>query len=180
MKIQIKNEKEKNSKLANQLALENNKINILTNELNNEKYKTTNLSKENMILNKKLEELKSSIQQNNNQSVQNSINKDEIIELYKKIDDLNKRLKRYPMILEQDEKLMSIIFASSDQTMHYSMICKNTDTISDLEKELYKQYPAFTESENIFLCKETVINRYKTFESYKIKNGDILVLNKRD
>ena len=136
MKIQIKNEKEKNSKLANQLALENNKINILTNELNNEKYKTTNLSKENMILNKKLEELKSSIQQNNNQGAQNSINKDEIIELYK--------------------------------------------TISDLEKELYKQYPAFTESENIFLCKGTVINRYKTFESYKIKNGDILVLNKRD
>ena len=69
MKIQLKNEKEKNLKLTNQLAVENNKINILTNELNNEKYKTTNLSKENMILNKKLEELKSSIQQNNNQGV---------------------------------------------------------------------------------------------------------------
>ena len=64
--------------------------------------------------------------------------------------------------------------------MHYSMICKNTDTISDLEKNLYKEFPNFTDTENIFLCKGTVISRFKTFDSYKIKNGDILVLNKRE
>ena len=91
-----------------------------------------------------------------------------------------KIIKRYPIILEENEKLISIIFASSDQTMHYSMICKNTDTLSDLEKKLYKEFPDFIESDNIFLCKGTVINKYKTFESYNIKNGDILVLNKRD
>ena len=64
--------------------------------------------------------------------------------------------------------------------MLYSMICKNTDTISDLEKQLYKEYPDFTQSDNFFLCKGSVINRYETFESYKIKNGDILILNKKD
>ena len=64
--------------------------------------------------------------------------------------------------------------------MHYSMICKNTDTLNYLEPKLYKEFPNFIESDNIFLCKGTVINRYKTFESYNIKNGDILVLNKRD
>ena len=64
--------------------------------------------------------------------------------------------------------------------MHYSMICKNTNTISDLENKLYKEFPDFVDSDNIFLCKGTVINRYKTLESYKIKNGDIIVLNKRD
>ena len=120
------------------------------------------------------------MKQTNNQESQKFFNKDEIIELYKKIDYLNEKLKRYPTVLEQNEKLISIIFASSDQTMHYSMICKNTDTISDLEKRLYKEYPAFTKSENYFLCKGSLINKFKTFESYKIKNGDILIVNKRD
>jgi hypothetical protein len=60
------------------------------------------------------------------------------------------------------------------------MICKNTDSISYLESKLYKEFPSFVESDNMFLCKGTVINKYKTFESYKIKNGDILILNKRD
>ena len=64
--------------------------------------------------------------------------------------------------------------------MLYSLICKNTDTISILENKLYKEYPDFADSDNIFLSKGTVINKYKTFESYKIKNGDIIILNKRD
>ena len=133
-----------------------------------------NLLQDNKILKDKIEGFKL---QHNNSSSNNS---NEIIQLYKKIDNLNEILKRYPIILEENEKLISIIFASSDQTMHYSMICKNTDTLSDLEKKLYKEFPNFIESDNIFLCKGTVINKYKTFESYNIKNGDILVLNKRD
>ena len=98
----------------------------------------------------------------------------------KKIDSLNEKLRRYPVILEENEKLISIIFASSNQTKHYSMICKNTDTISDLEKKLYKEFPDFIDSDNLFLCKGTVLNKFKSFESYKIKNGDIILVNKRD
>ena len=93
---------------------------------------------------------------------------------------MNEKLKRYPVILEENEKLISIIFASSNQTMHYSMICKNTDTISDLEKKLYKEFPDFIDSDNLFLCKGKVLNKFKSFESYKIKNGDIILVNKRD
>ena len=178
LKIQFKKEKEIDK--SSLLTGEKNKIDILTNQLNNEKNKNISLLKENFNLKKKIEELKLSMKQTNNQESQKFFNKDEIIELYKKIDYLNEKLKRYPTVLEQNEKLISIIFASSDQTMHYSMICKNTDTISDLEKRLYKEYPAFTKSENYFLCKGSLINKFKTFESYKIKNGDILIVNKRD
>ena len=64
--------------------------------------------------------------------------------------------------------------------MHYSMICKNTDTISDLEKKLDKEYPDFIDSDNVFLSKGNLINRNKSFESYNIKNGDIIVVSKRD
>ena len=80
----------------------------------------------------------------------------------------------------ENEKLISIIFESSDQTMRYSMICKNTNTLSDLEKKLYKKFPNFVDSDNMFLCKGTMVNRNKSLESYKIKNGDIIVVSKRD
>ena len=133
-----------------------------------------NLLQENKILKDKIEGFK--LQQNKS----SGNNSNEIIQLYEKIGYLNEVLKRYPVILEENEKLISIIFSSSDQTMHYSMICKNTDTLSYLEPKLYKEFPNFIESDNMFLCKGTVINKYKTFESYNIKNGDILVLNKRD
>ena len=68
-------------------------------------------------------------------------NSDETISLYKRIDDLNAKLKRYPFILEEGEKIMSIIFTSVDQKLNYSMICKNTDTIHKLEEKLYEEYP---------------------------------------
>ena len=180
MTIQLKKEKDKNDKLASMLTNEKNKNEILTNQLNNGKRTIDNLSQENKKLNEKLEGLQLQLQQRNNQYLVNSNNSNEITQLYKQIYNLNETLKRYPVILEENEKLISIIFASSDQTMHYSMICKNTDTISYLEPKLYKEFPSFVESDNMFLCKGTVINKYKTFESYKIKNGDILILNKRD
>ena len=82
--------------------------------------------------------------------------------------------------MEENEKLISIIFASSDQTMHYSMICKNTDTISRLEQKLYTEYPKFIDSNNIFICNGNVINRNRSFASYKIKNGDTIIVNKMD
>ena len=110
-----------------------------------------NLLQENKILKDKIEGFK--LQQNKS----SSNNSNEIIQLYKKIDNLNEIIKRYPIILEENEKLISIIFASSDQTMHYSMICKNTDTLSNLESKLYKEFPNFIESDNMFLCKGTVI-----------------------
>jgi len=165
LNIQLSNEKEKTKKL--------------TNLLNEEKNTNNTLSQNTLKLKKEIEELKLKIQQRPKEPPSNSNKNNELL-LYKKIDNLNETLKRYPVILGKDEKLISIIFASSDQKMHYSMICKNTDTISDLEKKLYKEYPDFIDSDNMFLCKGTMLNKYKSFESYKIKNGDIIIVNKRD
>ena len=129
-------------------------------------------------LNKNIEELQSKIQtQNQLNNQNNSANK--IIELYNEIHDLNQKLKRYPFILEKDEKLISVIFTSTDQQAHYSIICKNTDTIHDLEKELYKEYPNYSTSDNFFLCKGKIINRFQSFESNGIKNGDVILLNQK-
>ena len=110
----------------------------------------------------------------------NEINDDMIKQnnsLLKKIKDLENKLKRYPLILEKDEKLISIIISSRDEKVHYSLICKNNNTINDIEEELYKVYPEYSEWNNIFLYKGKKIGKFQTLQSNNIKNGDILILD---
>ena len=115
------------------------------------------------------------IQNNSNDKLINLLSKKE-----EKINDLEEKIKRYPFILEKNERLMAIIFYSVDQKVNYPMICKNTDTINKLEGKLYEEYPNLSERENYFLCKGGVINKFQSFEKNKIKNGDIIVLNQND
>ena len=72
---------------------------------------------------------------------------------------------------------MSIIFTSVEQKLNYSMICKNTDTISQLELKLYEEYPKLEGSKYYFICNGTVLNKFEKLEELKIKSGDIIVLN---
>ena len=122
------------------------------------------------------------IQNNSNDKLINLLSKKEekINDLEEKINDLEKKIKRYPFILEKNEKLMAIIFYSVDQKVNYPMICKNTDTIHKLEEKLYEEYPNLSERENYFLCKGGVVNKFQSLENNKIKNGDIIILNQND
>ena len=154
------------------------KIIILNKQLTEEKNKNYNLSKENSEMKAKIEQLNFKIiNQNNfnNFNIQIKTN-----ELYEKILDLQEKLKRFPFILEKNEKLMSIIFASVDQKIHYSIVCKNTDKIHKLEEELYREYPQFSETDNYFMCKGKVLNKFHSFEKNNIKNGDVIIVNQRD
>ena len=152
------------------------KINILNKQLSEEKNKNNKLIKENTELKEKIEQLNFRINnQINNSNIQNKMN-----ELYEKILDLEEKLKRFPFILEKNEQLMSIIFSSVDQKMHYSIVCKNTDNINKLEGELYREYPQFSETDNYFMCKGKLLNKFHTFESNNIKNGDVIIVNQRD
>ena len=150
------------------VILPKNKMNLFSNDINYiPKSVNMNANNDNNIL---LEEYK------------DKINKlyERINGLNEKIDDLNEKLGRYPFVLEKNEKLISIIISSTNQQIHYSLICKNTNTINDIEKDIYKEFPDYSERENIFLCKGKIINKFETFESNHIKNGDILILEQRD
>ena len=176
LKRELKEEKEKNKNLEN-----------IINELRSKnKNDTQELKNEIKSYVEKIEKMKNDIQklssENNNlkdkmkgQYTKN--NSDEIISLYKRIDDLNAKLKRYPFILEEGEKIMSIIFTSVDQNLNYSMICKNTDTINNLEGRLYKEYQKLAKANYYFICNGTVLNKFEKLEELKIKSGDIIVLN---
>ena len=168
-----------NTKLRNKISEFENTINSLSTENNQLKQRVIQSNDQIVSLTKTLQN--SNILSNN----QNNSNDYSLIKLIKDkeaiINDLNEKLKRFPFILEKNEKLMSIIFSSMNQKINYSVVCKNTDNINRLEEILYKEYPDLFERQNYFyLCKGKLINRYQTFESNHINNGDTIILNSNE
>ena len=120
---------------------------------------------------------------NNKMKPENNDNKKlnkEINVLNRTIVDLKEKLKIYPCDLEENENLMTVIINSVDQQiLNCPMICKNTDKISDIEKRICEEFPAFSKTDNYFLCHRGIINKFETFENNKIKNGDSIILNQK-
>ena len=105
-------------------------------------------------------------------------------ELYKlinenklEIEELKAKLSRYPLELLPGEKMMSIIFKSTNQEILYSIICKNTDIFVNIELKLYKVYSKYIENQNFFTVNGIMVNKYKNVEQKKIKDNDIILLN---
>ena len=90
----------------------------------------------------------------------------------------DKIISNYPIKLLEGEKLLSVIFVSADQKVHYSSICKNTDKFNIIENNLYEAYPEYKKSENHFFVNGNKINKYKSLDFNKIKNNDIIILKK--
>ena len=98
--------------------------------------------------------------------------------MIKEINELKKKLSRYPFELKEGEKMMTVNFLSSDKKIqNYSIICKNTDVFYNIEKRLYDEYKAFFKKNNIFTVNGLKINKLKSLEENKIKNNDVIVLN---
>ena len=113
---------------------------------------------------------------NLNANLNNNLNKDKINELLEEIRIKDKIISNYPAQLSEGEKLISVIFVSSHQKLHYSVICKNTDKFSKIENMLYDEYPEYSGSENHFLVNGNKVNKFKSLEYNKIKNNDIIML----
>ena len=111
---------------------------------------------------------------NPNDLLQSIIKKDKIIE------DLRLKLSRFSFELSEGEKLISIIFTSTDQKIHYSIICKNTDIFYNLELKLYQKYNELSDLENYFTVNGRRVNKTKNLEFNKIKDNDVIILNTLD
>ena len=105
-----------------------------------------------------------------------------MIKLIEKLEAKEKEIKdiksRFPFELSEGEKLISIIMVSTDQKIHHSFICKNTDKFTKVEYLLYEIYPEYMETDNYFIVNGNKINKYKSLEENKINNSDIVTLNK--
>ena len=140
-----------------------NKINELEKHIKELEIKLIEKDKLITDLNKRIKELEN--------ISNNKINTNNIIELENEI-----KLFRTYYNLADNEKLISIKFISVNQDIDFTVIAKNTDVFSKIEKMLYDKYPKYLESENYFLVSGIKINKQKTLEQNKIKNNDILAL----
>ena len=150
----------------------NQKIKELEKIINNKreeelKEKEKLMKEENGLISELTEKLK---------NINKYINKDKMNELLEEIRIKDKIISKFPVKLSEGEQLLSVIFVSSDQKIHYSTICKNTDNFSKIENMLYEVYPEYKKSENYFFVNEKKINKYKSLDFNKIKNNDIITL----
>ena len=116
----------------------------------------------------------------------NQKNKNEDLEeiLKKKQNELNKlklRLSLYKqeLILNPNEKLMSVIFVVEEIGVEYSVICKNTDLLSEvIENKLRKEKDGLDHCNDYFITtKENILDLNKSIEENRVNEGDIIYLN---
>ena len=130
--------KELNNIIIKNKVLEE-KVNMLQIELNKEKLKYTNLEKE-----IKAKEISKKLAKNSKENLYEII-----FEKDNEIEELKSKIKQYPVELKEGEEMISIIINSFDDTIYYSIICKNTDDFYKIEKEFYKTYSQYSETNNI-------------------------------
>ena len=170
----------KNTYLINELNKLENEFNKANSENRLLKRKLTDL--ENIIkekdaqLNKSLSKVKDLEKILKNKSKDN-LNLEKILSLMKELEEIKSK---FPFQFSQNEKIMTITLISYDENIHYSLICKDTEIFSMIERQLYKEYPEFMENEIIFKKNDKIINRHLSLEENGIKNNDIINFKEKE
>lgn len=168
--INRKNEEIK--QLNNDIKQKDKKIYDLQNEMEKLKNNSNMLT----INNNNTPKIEEYIEKNNelNQTIHGLINDKNQIEKELKLYKLN-----IPFELKEGEELMCIILQSfDDQNIHYPFLCKKTLIFNNLENLIYKKLPELKDDRNFFLHNSFKVNKYETLEQNRIRDGDIIILNK--
>ena len=140
-KLKIDLEKEK--KINNELSLNIKKLESILNEKEKEIIEEKRQKNE---LIKKINDIKN-ISQNN-----------KILELIEKKEEMENEIKKlkelFPFEYRLGEKIYTVTFISSNENIHFSMICKNTDKFYRLEDAFYEKFPEYKKYNNLFLFQE--------------------------
>ena len=182
LKEELENEKFKNKDLSEKIKKLENKIKEENDKNKNLELKIKELNTELDLLQEKYNKLKNLQQIEGQVPIDNTEIRDSLYESVfekdKEIKELKLKLSRYPLLLNDGDKLMSLIFNSADQVIHHSVICKNNELFSNVENRLYDDgFPEYKESENFFTFNGLKINKNKTVEENNIKNSDVIILN---
>ena len=155
---------------------QNKEINELKEELN--KAKKTIEQLKNKI--KELEnQLKSENEFNLNkiQSLQNLINKKD-----EELNKLKEQLKNNNNNSNQNNSIRMrggnkcINFISNDQKIFYAIPCSGDDIFAEIEEILYKEYPEYRETNNMFLANGKEVLRFKSISDNNIGAGKPIML----
>ena len=149
--------------LENLLKEKDNIIDNLKNEKKEFLNKNEQLKIEYNKINEKLNQMNSELRE--------QVSKKEKI-----IKEYELKISQFPFVFSPGEKIMSIIFISSDQNIISSFICKNTDNFKTLEDKFYENYSEYKGLDNIFIINGRKINKNKSLDDNKIKNNDIITI----
>ena len=147
--------------LNNQLIQEKNKNQLLINENNNLKLSINNLNNKINKLKDKIKLLENSLSKKN-MEIQNYMS--------------NNNNKNKITSIKPGEEILGINFVSMgiQGISNYNLVCKNTDLFVRLEERLYEDFPQFKEYETYFEVKTRRIKRFKTLKENNIKTNDVI------
>ena len=75
------------------------------------------------------------------------------------------------LIDKNNEEYMAIHFVSSDQTINYSIPCRNTDSFESVERKLYEEYPEIKNNNCFFLVNGRIITKKTLWKKIKSNLG---------
>jgi len=120
---------------------------------------------------------KDSLYLNKIQSLQNVINQkiEELNKLKKNLQNNNINNNRNQNNSKKfNDKCVN--FISSDQKITYAIPCSGDDIFAEIEEILYKEYPEYRETNNMFLANGKEILRFKSINDNKIGTGRPILL----
>jgi hypothetical protein len=94
----------------------------------------------------------------------------------KEIKKLNKIKEAFPFEIKDGDHLLTVIFVSGDQKIHYSFICNDSEKFNNVENRLYEIYPEYEGENNTFIVRGNKIKKYRTLKENNIKYSDIIML----
>jgi len=74
------------------------------------------------------------------------------------------------------DQILALNFISSDSSLQFAVPCIKKDLFVDVEKKLYKEFPEYKETNNIFLAQGKAILRFKTIEENQLKSGIPIII----
>ena len=106
----------------------------------------------------------------NNNSLQNIIKQKELEIENLKLQLKNNNIKEEKKLFGFDD-IQIVNFISTDSKVHFIIKCVKNDTFAEIEEKLYREYPEYRETNNMFLANGKQILRFKTIEQNNIGNG---------
>jgi hypothetical protein len=125
-------------------------------------FKTQFTQKVSIYLNK-IKELENNITLKNNQ----------LKELKTKLQNINNINQKGKTVKYADK---CVTFISSDQKIIFGIPCSGTSTFAEVEELLYREYPEYRETNNVFLANGKVILRFKTINDNNVGTGRPVML----
>ena len=180
-------------KMENQNLLEQNKK--LDIKLKESEELINTLLQENSNLNKKIYELEELSKKTviNNSINKNNLEYDKLMKDYNNLkNDYNKLMNDYKIIWNEKKKLkrendeknnnkivnkdINVKFISIDQQINFDITCSGDSTFAEIEELLYREYPDYRETNNIFLANGKEILRFKSINENNIGEGIQIIL----